>query len=260
MFGQKFYAVEKSRFICHWQIALNIYGAKYILFILIMVSFYGCGSKKIDWKPAPATTKRPYCVDGNTYYPLASAKDFSQKGYASWYGKKFHGCKTANGEIYNMYAMTAAHKVLPLNTVVKVENLENGRNVVVRINDRGPFVKNRIIDLSYRAAYQIGITGKGTGLVKITALSQSYMDDNGIEKYLPLSYGNFYIQVGSFENANNAWRLRGKLAKTYKKVAVYKQDGYFKVQVYGGTEYDQALIREAELEKRGFKGAFIVIR
>jgi len=115
---------------------------------------------------------KSYTVFGKRYVPLSSAEGFKQEGIASWYGKDFHGKKTANGERYNMYAMTAAHKILPMNTTVRVTNLSNGKAVYVRINDRGPFVDNRIIDLSYTAASRIGIIQMGTGRVRIEAIQK----------------------------------------------------------------------------------------
>ncbi|MDQ6973582.1 MAG: septal ring lytic transglycosylase RlpA family protein, partial [Mariprofundaceae bacterium] len=104
----------------------------------------------------PVKTGSPYQVGGVWYYPLASGEHYDRTGMASWYGKKFHGKKTANGERYDMYAMTAAHTTLPMPSRVRVTNLSNGRSVVVRINDRGPFVKDRVIDLSYAAAKALG--------------------------------------------------------------------------------------------------------
>jgi len=113
---------------------------------------------------------KSYTVNGKTYYPLKSAQGYRQEGIASWYGKKFHGRKTASGERYNMYAMTAAHKTLPLNTTVRVTSLRTGRAIHVRINDRGPFVGGRIIDLSYTAAKNLGIITTGTGRVRVEAI------------------------------------------------------------------------------------------
>lgn len=111
-----------------------------------------------------------YELFGQRYYILRSADGFSQRGIASWYGGKFHGNPTASGEIYDMHAMTAAHKTLPLRTDVEVTNLRNGRSVVVRVNDRGPFLDDRIIDLSYAAAEALDLVGSGTGLVEVRAL------------------------------------------------------------------------------------------
>ena len=111
-----------------------------------------------------------YKVLGKRYYTLSSSDGFTERGIASWYGKKFHGKRTSSGETYNMHAMTAAHTRLPLPTYVQVTNLQNGKQVVVRVNDRGPFHQNRVIDLSYSAAIKLDIVAKGTGLVEIRAL------------------------------------------------------------------------------------------
>ena len=112
----------------------------------------------------------PYTVLGKTYRVMKSSKGYKEKGGASWYGTKFHGRLTSNGERYNMYAMTAAHKSLPIPTYVKVKNLENGREIIVRVNDRGPFHEGRIIDLSYAAATKIGMLKKGTARVEVEAI------------------------------------------------------------------------------------------
>jgi len=114
--------------------------------------------------------KSTYTVFQQQYKVMPHNKGFRQKGPASWYGRKWHGRKTANGETYDMYAMTAAHKHLPLPTYLKVTNLQNGKKVVVRVNDRGPFVGKRIIDLSYAAAARLGLVGSGIGLVEIEAV------------------------------------------------------------------------------------------
>jgi rare lipoprotein A len=133
---------------------LNIRTKKVISYLIILCSAYStigccfCGKPKVeDW-------------DGKRHY----------KGYASWYGKEYHGKMTSNGEIYNMYDLTAAHRSLPFNSLVEVKNLENGKKVVVRINDRGPFVRGRIIDLSYAAAQKLGIIGPGTAKVSLKVI------------------------------------------------------------------------------------------
>ena len=110
---------------------------------------------------------RPYTVFGKTYVPVVNREPFRERGIASWYGRKFQGQKTASGEPYDMFAMTAAHPTLPIPSYAKVTNLKNGKSVVVRINDRGPFHSNRIIDLSYAAASRIGIAGPGSGMVEV---------------------------------------------------------------------------------------------
>ena len=117
-----------------------------------------------------------YAVYGKRYYPLNASDGYRERGIASWYGTKFHGRRTSSGEPYDMYAMTAAHKTLPLPTYVRVTNLENRRSVVLRVNDRGPFHTNRIIDLSYTAASKLGILSKGTGSVEVLALDPPARD------------------------------------------------------------------------------------
>jgi len=112
---------------------------------------------------------KPYKIAGITYYPR-EYDSYKKQGVASWYGKKFHGKRTANNEIYNMKDFTAAHKTLPLPSIVKVKNLENGKSVIVKVNDRGPFTKNRVIDVSKRAANSLGFLEKGTTRVEVTLL------------------------------------------------------------------------------------------
>lgn len=118
-------------------------------------------------EPIHRATTRPYSVFGVRYVPMSARDDFVQEGRASWYGRKFHGNRTANGETYDMYAMSGAHKTLPLPSYVRVTNLANGRQVVVRVNDRGPFHSGRIIDLSYAAAYKLGYLSQGSTRVRI---------------------------------------------------------------------------------------------
>ncbi len=149
---------------------------------------------------------------GQTYSPVASADDYTETGIASWYGRKFHGRLTASGEIYNMHGLTAAHRILPMQTKVEVTNLDNGRHVIVRINDRGPFVNNRIIDLSYNAAQHLGMVGPGTARVRIEAFNTE------AEKLK----GPFYIQVGSFTLEANARRLQTQL----------RQKGYDQTRIH----------------------------
>jgi len=149
-----------------------------------------------------------YNIDGQRYYPLKSSRGFIQQGIASWYGTLFHGRKTANGEVYDMYKMTAAHKTLPLPSFVTVKNLENGLEITVRVNDRGPFVEGRIIDLSYVAALKLGMRGNGTARVEIR---DAYLDEQQLqatENYKPL----YYLQLGAFAQRRNAEQLRQRVA------------------------------------------------
>lgn len=140
-------------------------------------------------KPIPATNK-PYTVMGKRYYPVTGDKAMVQIGYGSWYGKKFHGKKTSSGEIYDMYKMTAAHKTMELPSYAKVTNLENGRTAIVRVNDRGPFLHNRIIDLSYAAASKLGYVNKGTAKLKVERITREqiakgeFSNESGVGKTL----------------------------------------------------------------------------
>ena len=122
-------------------------------------------------EPHHRATKRPYVVFGKRYIPMSGDRPFRQEGIASWYGRKFHGNKTANGETYDMYAMTAAHPTLPIPSYARVTRVSNGRSVIVRINDRGPFHSSRIIDLSYVAASKLGLIGPGSGRVIVEAIT-----------------------------------------------------------------------------------------
>lgn len=124
----------------------------------------------------------PYLIDGVRYEPLSSSVGYAEKGIASWYGSDFHGGPTANGECYNMYAFTAAHRTLPLPTIVRVTNLENNKSVVVKVNDRGPFARGRILDLSYAAAQSLGMVGTGTAPVQVEAIGGSF---HGSKKAAP---------------------------------------------------------------------------
>ena len=117
-----------------------------------------------------AGNKSPYTVNGLTYRVMPSEEGYSERGFASWYGEKFHGHKTSNGEIYDMYQISAAHKTMPIPGFLRVTNLENERSIVVRVNDRGPFHSDRVIDLSYAAAYMLGFDNKGTAMVEVEAI------------------------------------------------------------------------------------------
>ena len=215
-------------------------------------------------------TQRPYQIDGKTYYPLPSADGFVQSGVASWYGNPFHGRKTSNGETYDMHGMTAAHKTLPMNTQLLVKNLENGREAVVRVNDRGPFVKERIIDLSYEAAQRLGVAEKGTAQVEIVAMGEAASFRQGsstVERFLPhqdFRRGEFFVQIGSFTNRDNAERLKDRMLGWGRKTVIqtYQSDGplFYRVQVRAGTELDQAKRTEEALSDAGFPGAFTVAR
>jgi rare lipoprotein A len=217
-------------------------------------------------QPDLRPTQRPYSVNGQRYQPIPSAAGFVQEGVASWYGKKFHGRKTSNGETYDMYAMTAAHKTLPMNVHLKVTNLKNGRSTVVRVNDRGPFVKSRIIDLSYSAAKELEVVGPGTAPVRIEALGYQEQAGRGSKpRYRqPASYetGTFMVQVGAFTVKANAYRLAEKLKVQYGSSAVAEGwvDGQKFYRVRVGLYNTIALADEALLkfEANGYPNSFIV--
>ncbi len=169
-------------------------------------------------EPYRKGTLRPYTVAGHTYYPLRSIQGFVQRGVASWYGRKFQGRRTASGERFDMYAMTAAHRRLPLPCYVRVRNLENGRSVVVRVNDRGPFYGNRIIDLSYAAASKLGMLGRGTALVEIRAIdSRRPVAPTRRTDTAARHSPRIYVQVGAFDDPDNAQRMATRLQKELRR-------------------------------------------
>lgn len=213
-------------------------------------------------RPVSRPSQKPYTVNGQRYEPIASHEGFVQTGIASWYGKDFHGKKTSNGEVYDMRAMTAAHKTLPLGVYVKVRNTDNGREAIVRVNDRGPFVKGRIIDLSYSAARKLGVDLAGTAPVRIEALGYR---GGGAEEYRPLdSYdaGNYSVQIGSFKEAGNAERLSREMRKLFGFSEVHKTEVYGDTfyRVYAGkyTSLRDAERAEREFAEHGYPGSFSV--
>ncbi len=169
-------------------------------------------------EPLSKTGNRPYSALGQVYRPVKSARGYRERGVASWYGKKFHGKRTSSGEPYDMYAMTAAHRTLPLPSYVRVRNRHNGKTVVVRVNDRGPFLRDRIIDLSYAAAYRLGIVGHGTGSVEVEAIMPGEAKTVSVavpapvtEKVVRPVLSQVFIQVGAFSDPANAQALRNRL-------------------------------------------------
>ena len=238
------------------------------IFALFALFVYACASSTSTYSPPPPSKPghpKPYKVLGKWYQPLPHSEGFRQRGMASWYGRDFHGKKTSNGETYNMYAMTAAHKTLPLGTYVSVHNLENNRSIVVRINDRGPFVRGRVIDLSYTAAKDIGIVGPGTARVEVVALGRRASTSSGAaptytaEDY---SHGKFTFQVGAFLNRENAERQKRELAQRYKNahIAVYDRGDkiFYRVRVGRFSTLKEAIEQEEILIQDGFPDAILV--
>ena len=168
------------------------------------------------WEPlSPQGNKSPYIVRGKEYKVMGRIEGYSEEGDASWYGLKFHGELTSNGEVYNMYEMSAAHKSLPLPSFVRVTNLGNSLSVIVRVNDRGPFHSGRIIDLSYAAAKKLGYDKKGTAKVKLEVISSKPDVSNGV------GYQSdrlaIFVQVGAFSNKKAAQALREQVSNLSNK-------------------------------------------
>ncbi len=201
------------------------------------------------------TENMPYDVKGITYYPLARLKSYSKEGIASWYGPGFHGKRTSNQEVYNMNALTAAHKTLPFGTRVRIHNLDNGLKTVVRINDRGPFVNNRIIDLSRRAAKAIGMLKKGTARVRVTALGPIGKKP-GVSPSKP--FKKFSIQAAVFKLKNNARAFQRSLTNSRVQAVFRKGQKLYRVLVGKYSNYKDALKGRQRIRNKGFPEAFIV--
>ncbi len=196
----------------------------------------------------------PYRVNDQTYYPLKTVGHFTQDGIASWYGPKFHGKLTSNKEIYDMNAMTAAHKILPFDTHVRVINLENGRETVVRINDRGPFVNKRIIDLSYAAARSLGMTATGTASVRLTVLKSNVKNRPTFE----LKPEKYSIQIGVFKEESNARTLAQSVSESRTDAFVKEGNSFYRVLVGNYDQYDKAIRKLDALRLKGYPNSFIV--
>lgn len=198
----------------------------------------------IELKDATVTNEpvgrgnKPYTVMGKSYVPMTERKPFEQVGISSWYGKKFHGHLTSNGEVYDMYAMTAAHKTLPLPSYVKVTNLSNNKSVVVRVNDRGPFHQQRIIDLSFSAAYKIGVYDTGTAKVKVEVITKD-QDKPKVNQYV--------VKVTGFSSKQEAEESAKGLSFMIDKPAKAQEDGKQYALVFGS--FNQLSYAESLMQK-----------
>ena len=219
--------------------------------------------------PPPRKSQNdPYEQFGKRYEPITDSTGFVESGIASWYGKDFHGKRTSSGEVYDMHGMTAAHKILPLGTRVMVVNPANGRSVIVRINDRGPFVDGRVIDLSYEAATRLGIAMGGTGRVVVVALDQAcrqlQADRDGLEKDQQADGGAaaFSLQVGSFSSRENADELKSALERKYEHVYIVAfQEGdnmFYRVRVGQYVTREAGEQRRQELVQDGYDNVRLV--
>jgi len=193
-----------------------------------------------------------YRVDGHTYEVMTSSSGYRTRGLASWYGTKFHSRRTSSGEDYDMYALTAAHKTLPLPTYVRVKNLSNGRVAIVKVNDRGPFHRGRVIDLSYAAAAKLGLFPKGTAPVEIEALTSTAKGHPNAAHY--------YLQAGAFASSQLAQSLHQKLSKlTPSPVFIEKYQGRYLVRVGPFAEKSMVKQLQTALTKNGVNGSFSLL-
>ncbi|WP_435103926.1 septal ring lytic transglycosylase RlpA family protein [Arhodomonas sp. AD133] len=216
-----------------------------------------------------------YVVFGRRYRVLDSAEGFSQRGVASWYGRKFHGKRTSSGEPYDMYAMTAAHKRLPLPSWVEVKNLDNGRTAVVKVNDRGPFAKGRIIDLSYAAASKLGVVSAGTAPVAIRVVDPEghdttrkppsrQPDAEPAEPEVPGTV-DYFVQVGAFSSPDNARRMASSLRDASVSAPIRIDAGtsgerrVYRVRLGPLTDADAADRLGSRLRARGLTGGHVIM-
>jgi len=232
----------------------------------------------------------PYKIGGRWYKPVPDETAYDETGIASWYGRDFHGKHTANGETYDMHALSAAHKTLPLPTLARVTNLENGRSVIVRVNDRGPFVKERLIDLSYAAAKQLGYADRGTAHVRVQTLDVPAPKKNELlaseakiraarrpdakhtstsGRPTPLTTvstttGKIFIQLGAFSSKDNAIRLQNTLKENFPTThaAAVNLTGKRLYRVRIGPFEDMTKIEAAilSLQNKGFEKPMVIIQ
>jgi rare lipoprotein A len=223
--------------------------------------------------PALSTTKKerkekPYAVSGKWYFPVASVAGYEEKGVCSWYGPDFHGKSTSSGEIYDQFGYTAAHRILPFNTQVRVKNPANNKKILVRINDRGPFLKERILDLSYTGAKELGLVGPGTALIELEALGiLEDFEENGqkvtrLIQQVDFQKGDFSVQVGAFKDWQNALMLKERLQKEFPQIEISETirsgETFFRVRLAHCPELQNAIQFQKQLEDKGFSQALIV--
>jgi rare lipoprotein A len=228
-------------------------------------------------EPLHRYANRPYVALGNTYTPLTVAGNFKERGIASWYGKKFHGQRTSSGEVYDMYGMSAAHPTLPIPSYARVTSVASGKSVVVRVNDRGPFLHDRVMDLSYTAAHKLGIIGNGSAEVEIESLAQNAVvgsvakteavQTRPLEKaesskpaapVQAAASGNIYLQLGAFKSQNAAEsfvaKMRAELGEAGKQITLFVKDGLTRVHLGPYASQDEARSSAEGLQGRlGFK-------
>jgi rare lipoprotein A len=229
-------------------------------------------------EPLNRMANRPYDVFGKRYVPLASVQPFHQRGMASWYGKRFHGQKTSSGELYDMYAMTAAHTTLPIPSYARVTRVATGRSVIVRINDRGPFHAGRVIDLSYAAANRLGLIGTGSGEVEVDAIvpgapesvrsaaTVQPVDVAAVKEAQALAptegapAPGIYLQLGAFSSRENAEGLRARLAASEQPGEVLLKENLWRLQLGPYASQDEARSAADRLERTLDLKPLVVVR
>lgn len=189
----------------------------------------------------------PYTVNGRQYYVLASADQYVEEGLASWYGAKFHGHTTSNGEVFDMYQISAAHRSLPLPTWVRVTNLENNKSIIARVNDRGPFHPGRVIDLSYAGAVKLDYVHKGTARVRVEALHEAVMEQPA-----------YFVQLGAFSERASAETLRERLADQLGDSVMIDHSDLYRVRI-GPVQYQRALELQRQLTSPGLGKPLLVV-
>lgn len=236
-------------------------------------------------EPLHRYANRPYVALGKTYTPMVIAGNFRERGIASWYGKKFHGRRTSCGEVYDMYGMTAAHPTLPIPSYARVTHVASGKSVVVRINDRGPFLHERVMDLSYTAAHKLGILGNGSAEVEIESIAPSAIMGNvakaepvqtrplepvqtrplepapvvAVKPVAPVVVGgNVYLQLGAFKSREAAEsfmaKMRAELGDVGREIGIYVKGGFSRIHLGPYADQNEARSSAESLQGRlGFK-------
>ena len=266
--------------------------------MLCVLTMSGCGSFKRDGAGSPGRINdnykdavprvdplasgpnKPYTVNGKRYVPDTREIPYRVKGVASWYGKQFHGRKTSNGEIYDMYAMTAAHKTLPIPCYVHVTNIKNGRSVILRVNDRGPFSDSRLIDLSYAAAYRLDFVNAGLADVIVERIMPA---DIRAGKIPPTTgnprgggtpvistppatssdtlSGGYFVQIGAYQSPDNAYKMQNTLSsgggELASKVRVSQEGAVYKV--YAGPYATEGQAQSAAWEIEALAGVKVLV-
>ncbi|MFO7604253.1 MAG: septal ring lytic transglycosylase RlpA family protein [Gammaproteobacteria bacterium] len=222
---------------------------------------------------SPYGNPETYVVRGKRYHVMASATGYRQRGIASWYGRKFHGHRTSSGDTYDMFAMTAAHTSLPLPTYVRVTNLDNQRQIIVKVNDRGPFHDDRIIDLSYAAAAKLDIAANGTGRVEVEAIDpENFRNEQRKQRPYALQAlersrdaapdPRLFLQLGAFASRSNAEQLQQRITHVHPAVTIaspaQNTPALYRVRIGPLASAEEAEQLATELAQQGFRTTKIV--